>query len=220
MSDVTKPRSPEEQWRDIERMSLGAEARELEEMSEEEIDRELRAAGMDPERMERDGNALAERLMREAGVPEAVSAIEPRDGVSRVAQARPAVIELSERRRVRWPLLLVAAVIASVAAATAVTIARRDDVLPPVPKDVPQETPAPPVPSPLELAATYRQDAQDAFARGDWQACLASLDRAKAIDPAGDAFEGVQRLREAARVKEEEMKREDKKGKGKRGTGG
>jgi len=65
MSDEKRPLSPEEQWRAIALTSMGAEARELEEMTDEEVDRELRASGIDPDRLAREGNALAERLLRE-----------------------------------------------------------------------------------------------------------------------------------------------------------
>jgi len=68
MSEEKKPRTPGEQWDAVMQAAMGPEARELEEASDEEIDRELRAAGINPDRLAADGNALAARLMREAGI--------------------------------------------------------------------------------------------------------------------------------------------------------
>lgn len=225
------PGTPEQQWRAVMLTALGTEARELTDASDAEIDDELRMQGINPERLAKDGNALARRLMREAGMlegepepEEAPSAPVPIDLVSApnldadlaparandveppvaTAQLADDVIQLPVREparirppipiRARWPLLLIAAAITTVAITTGVTIALRD---PPAPTPDPLHE-GPREPSPLEVASRLRHEAEKACATYDWQACADKLDQAKALDPRGEERNNVIAMRAAA----------------------
>jgi hypothetical protein len=59
--------------------------------------------------------------------------------------------------------------------------------------------PAPPEPSPHEIAEKKRDDAEKALRAGLYGTCISLLDEAKRIDPAGDEEPRVQQLR--AKVK-------------------
>jgi hypothetical protein len=56
--------------------------------------------------------------------------------------------------------------------------------------------PAPPEPSPREIAEKKRDEAEKALGAGLYGACIRLLDEAKEIDPAGDGEPRVQALRE------------------------
>jgi hypothetical protein len=192
MTDVK--RTPEDRWRTLNEAALGPDARELEERSDEEVARNLRAKGADPERIAREGAALALRLMGEEGFlgGDAVAEGEhERDRARDRAPAAPILagpIVLSfPRRRARWPLLLVAATVGAIAIPTAVTIAYRHDPV------VPDHGP-----SPIEVAAQLRIAAEHDCDHLLWQACLDKLDEARTLDHSGDDTRDVQRMRSAA----------------------
>jgi hypothetical protein len=92
----------------------------------------------------------------------------------------------------RWPWLVVAA--AAGALAIAVAVAKPEDA----PKPVVTTDAAGPVLPPLEMAAQLRHDADADYVRHAWQACLDKLDRARTLDPKGEATLEVQRLRQGA----------------------
>lgn len=196
MSDEKRPLSPEEQWRAIALTSMGAEARELEEMTDEEVDRELRASGIDPDRLAREGNALAERLLRELTAAPANAPARDRDHDPDPVQAQPAVLPFPSRPRPRWPLLLLAAALALAAITTGAAIALRDRH--PPTRLLPGPTSTRREPPPEEVARRLRDDAEEACGRSEWQACLDGLDRARGLDPAGDTTVKAQILRATA----------------------
>jgi hypothetical protein len=210
MTEPKKEPTPEEEWAMVGQLALRAEARELAERPIEEVERGLRAGGIDPERVARDGRAFAERLMREAGMngpdrdhdhherdPDRESDPDPPDSLDddRVAHAQP-VIPFPSRLSGRWPLLFAAAAVGAVAIPTGITIALRDR---PRPLEIiHDETPVRHEPSPTELAANLRREANDACAKREWQACLDKLDDARQIDVVGDETPAVERLRASA----------------------
>jgi hypothetical protein len=120
MRDVTKPassRGPEtadEPARAIHEASFPTDARSLEDESDEDLDRELREAGLDPERIAREGSALAKRLLKEAEIAD-------------VVQAPPAMVTPeAPRRSPRWPYLFVAVAIGLVGLEIESVIVHRD----------------------------------------------------------------------------------------------
>jgi hypothetical protein len=178
MTDVK--RTPEDRWRTLNEAALGPDARELEERSDEEVARNLRAKGADPERIAREGAALALRLMGEEGFlgGDAVAEGEhERDPDRDRAPAAPILA---------GPIVL-AATVGAIAIPTAVTIAYRHDPV------VPDHGP-----SPIEVAAQLRIAAEHDCDHLLWQACLDKLDEARTLDHSGDDTRDVQRMRSAA----------------------
>ncbi len=74
-----KPETPEEQWQALVNFGRGAEERDVDEMSDDEVKAVLEAYRMDLEKVERDGQAFVEWLFKqrdeEAPVPGAVTAV-------------------------------------------------------------------------------------------------------------------------------------------------
>jgi hypothetical protein len=222
MTDDKKEVTPEELWAAAEAIALEAEARELAAESDEDIARELRADGIDPDRLVREGRELAARLLRNAaGAKNDPAAADDdrdrdaehdvphddhvrgqdQDGIHPLAgaplppvQAQPAVILFPQRPRPRWPLLLVAAAIATLSITTVATLALRDRPLVPTPDDAAPRRAAPPE----ELAVKLRIEAESDCARRAWQTCLDKLDRARDLDPRGDLDPEVTSLRTGA----------------------
>ncbi len=189
MTETKKPRTPEEQWEAVLLQAAGPEARELDEMSDEEVDAELRKSGIDPERLAKEGGA---------SVSESASAAVPVQAQPADVIAFPAVA----RRRPRWPLLLVAAALATAAISTGVVIATRDTP-PPRPIDELELPPLErPEPAPHnELAIELREKARTDYDNGALLDCLQKLDQARALDPAGEALPAIQHLRENVKAR-------------------
>jgi len=177
---MEKPLTSEQQWRAVVATSLRADADDdaIDAMSEEELDRELRAEGMDPEELAREAEVLLARL----------HAVEP--SLPHVARAEPAEPPLPARvlvarPRRRFPLDAAAAGLVA-AGVTVAVLAHRD---PPRPHHGTPET------SRLELATTLRSEASEAYARGAYRECLEKLDQAGAVDPEGESSAEVVGLR-------------------------
>ena len=73
-----KPETPEEQWQALGNFGRGAEERDIDEMSDDEVKAVLEAYALDLEKVERDGQAFVEWLFKQtdegAPVPGAVTA--------------------------------------------------------------------------------------------------------------------------------------------------
>jgi len=89
-----KKRTPEEAWKALEKIAVQDEAERVAELSDAELDAELRAEGFDPPRVRARGAAIADELMR------------------RGARTRQKV-NPPRRRRTSWTVALVAAALAA-----------------------------------------------------------------------------------------------------------
>jgi hypothetical protein len=181
---MSEPRRvpPHEAWDAVADMAIDEEARRLEGLSGEELDREVAAAGRDPAAERAKGAALAARLLAER-------AARGGQGAERAPAAGPA------RSRSTRPIWLLAA-----ALALAVLLALEGGTIvawmegPPAPSIGPTPEREPP---PTVVAARARAEAQDACQKGLWGLCASKLDEAKAIDPAGEALPDTRALRSA-----------------------
>jgi hypothetical protein len=166
--------APHEAWDALEKMALHDEAKRVAALSDEELDRELGAEGIDAHALRARGEALAAKLeaKRTAAMPK----------LDRKAPSG---------RRKRWVTLLAAATLSAVAAAvaipTAVMIARGELW----PNDASVSS------SDRENAALLRRDALHACDEKQWLECRHGLDAAKALDPKGDESPDVQEARRA-----------------------
>jgi hypothetical protein len=112
--------------------------------------------------------------------------------------------KLSERRRrPRTALVLLAAATTAAAAGGLAYSLLHQAPAPPQPSPQPPPTPAPsvtesPVVPDLVAAADWRKKAVAACNGAQWADCLADLDRARALDPAGDDAPFVKSTREKA----------------------
>ncbi len=84
----------------------------------------------------------------------------------------------------------------------------RDPSLPPTPTADPTEAPPPVAPRVAE-GREARKKALEACSKGEHQRCLDGLDRAKELDPAGDAAPDVQGARESAKKALEQTPQEE-----------
>jgi len=113
-------------------------------------------------------------------------------------QVRQRVVRLRKHLRTRWAREVAALAALGVVVTIAVVIwTRRREPVTPIAHD-PSAVPLPIAPVPEDLAARERALALDACARGAFRACVDGLDRAAALDPAGDRADAVQRARAAA----------------------
>jgi len=228
-----KPETPLEQWEAVAAFARGAAPASVDDRTDAEIAAELRARGVDPERIGENTRAFVEQMLAEeeaeearAEVPVASPSGPAHDPVVTAApDSRPVVVEAQAavpeeparvipigRRgpRARWTVvLLAAAVVLALGAGAAVGIAVRDrsprTPLGPDPL-VPRRREDPMIA--LQLAARLRDEARDECTRQEWATCQAKLDDARALDPAGDRDPDVQayRARAAAGLKEEERR--------------
>jgi hypothetical protein len=169
---------PDEAWKAVEKTTLSEEAKRVAALSDAALDRELEKAGVDPKGVRARGAALAERLMAqraEKTETERKAAVEAQERAQAAAQA-PAEPSLWAQWRAR-----VGASVAVAAAAVAAIVASTQ--------------PATQSVAPQDDAAVLREDAFGACAETQWARCAQLLDRAKAIDPAGESAERVQRAR-------------------------
>ncbi len=107
------------------------------------------------------------------------------------ARVRQRVSRMRRHYRSRWAAQL-AAVAAISAIALAIWAIWRGRATP-GPEDIAQEK------TPLERGKEIRRDALEHCDKAEWTPCIEGLDRAKALDPAGDTAERVQRARDAAK---------------------
>ncbi len=170
---MTEPRkrSPAAVWRALEKAGDDAELERINAMTGDELDAELRAAGLDPAEAAKIGADVLGPVPASSngGVASEVPA---RTGV---AEAKGAVREAPRRRRrVYW--------IAGFAAAAVVigVLVTRPSGGPPVGTGHP-DTAA------LKEAADLRERAFGACDQGYWAACEDALNAARSLDPAGEA---------------------------------
>jgi len=162
-------RTDAEVWQALEKVA--AEVRELERidaLSEDELDRELRAAGIDPAEAAKLGQDLRVRAPPQA---------------SRMSPPAPAPRERSSRtpRKVQW--VAWGAVAAAAALVVAVLAKKPEDAASAPPDDHGAGSDALPK---HDAAAKLRDDAFGACALGLWGACEEKLNAARALDPAGE----------------------------------
>ncbi len=164
----------------------------------EERHARMRAEGLEPARAQ----AVVSEALAKRGVasPPAPPAPVVDLANARAQRARPA--------RPAWTLLLIAAAVALVAlGGGAAIVASRGPAPPPTPTLLPPPPPtAPPGPTPEEVAARQRAQAESLralavadCAGGHWSACDEHLEDATKLDPAGDEARLVKRLRGEAR---------------------
>jgi hypothetical protein len=178
---------PHEAWDAVANMAIDDEARRLEGLSQEELDREVAATGRDPAAERTKGAALAARLLAEraARAGEGAGARAPADG--------PAVSRGPRSARRIW-LLAAALALAVLLAFESSTIVAWLEGPTPAPTIGPTPEREPP---PTQVAARARDEARDACQKEQWGLCARKLDEAKALDPAGETQPGVQALRSA-----------------------
>ncbi len=188
---MTKP-TPQQVWQGLLDEAFEAEFASLEAMTDAQIEAELAGAGFDVA----EERAKAERFLDDltAAQPAPVQAVAP----------GPPVELAPRRRRPRTTLFLLAAA-TTAAAAGGLAYSALHHPTPPSPSPEPSpapspSAPAPPPPSPeLVAAAELRQKAIAACDAEQWTTCLADLDQARALDPAGDDAPDVKAMREQAR---------------------
>jgi hypothetical protein len=190
MSTPRKPKSPVT-WKTIERVADKAERARLEALSEEDIDRELREAGIDPE----EAVKVVER---------AIDASEGKQVPAPPAAARPRVIEGGAAKTPGSAKTVKAwggsyGWIAAVAAAAVVLLVLVRGQLGGVSHGAPDMDSGSLVrePTAVERAAMRREEAYAACRTRAWTECQAKLDEARRLDPAGEEDPRVQVARHA-----------------------
>jgi hypothetical protein len=188
-----RKRTNVELWAAIEKLSDEAELARINALDDPELDRELRAAGIDPDkaaafvhkaiaRTDAAADANAQAGPKAASVPSG-----PAPAPAHAAPSAP------PPRRIGWVPYVAAAAVAMLVA-TALT--RPDaNTGSPAPDssatdDATQRKPA----------AQLRAQAFEACAQTQWRRCAVLLDEARLIDPAGEADPRVVRWREAIRA--------------------
>jgi hypothetical protein len=169
-------RTDAEVWEALEKIT--AEVGELERidaLSDDELDRELRAAGIEPEEAANLGQDIANlgqdilvRVPPQAPGPPAQDPRAPKQA------ARPP-------RKVHW--VAWAAVAAVAVLVVGVLATRPENVASPRPDDSASDAG---LATKLQAAAKLRDDAFDSCAHGVWAVCEHRLDAARALDPAGE----------------------------------
>ncbi len=165
------------------------EAERILALSDEELDGELREAGLDPKAVRDEGRRLAEHASRATG-----------EGLAGGEAWVSGVVPLAPRRSLsaRWTAVLAAAVVvlaasgALLAPTILATLAKRNEKPIRIAPDV--SASASSDPSPREI----REHAFAACASRRWTVCLDLLDMARGVDPAGDADERVNAARQEA----------------------
>lgn len=174
---MTEPRkrTDAEVWQALEKVA--AELKDLERidaLSDEELDRELRAAGIDPDEAMELGPAFLVRPPRRApGTP-------PQARTGRRQAARSA-------RKVQW--VAWAALAAAVVLVVGWLASRPDNVASPRPDDRTPVTDG--LATKPQAAAKLRDEAFGACAAGLRGACEEKLNAARALDPAGEQYAKV-----------------------------
>jgi hypothetical protein len=168
-----KKRTRDEAWDALEKMDVDDEVDRVLALNREELDRELAAGGLDPQRVRERGRALAERLEKEpAGV--ATGNGKTNGGAVRAKKV--------SRMRAPW------AVIATAAAGGLSFLVQNGEPL--VAKAPPHED--------LAAAESLRKKATNECGASQWAACVAHLNEARTLDPAGDEDARVREMRRVA----------------------
>jgi hypothetical protein len=182
---MPKP-TPEEVLRAIEDSELDEESDRIAKMTPEEIRRDLQDAGFDLAEVHAKADALHERMQR-GSIEARVKELE--------TEGRKRSLRPGKRRR---PIVLWVAAAATVAVGgggVIYAVVRGTPQAPSTPPEVPTTT-APPVD--LVAAAELRRKGYAACDAQLWRECLARLDEAKRVDPAGDTAPDVLVARQKA----------------------
>jgi hypothetical protein len=189
MEDKPGKPDPVRTWRAVEKMIEEDEIERIAAMSPDEVERELKAIGYDPARAPSVEELLA-RATRTASERQAAAAAVPQ-------KAPTSIIRMKTRARHGRPVWLFAAAVACLVAFGIVAAERQQVVAwlrPPPAPIAPDDTRPPPVP-PAEQAAKLRDEALIDFIVGQHADSEQKLDRARALDPAGESEPRVQQLR-------------------------
>lgn len=187
---MTKP-TPQQVWQQLLDEAGDDAIEAVLALTPEQVEAELAGAGFDVA----EERAKAERFLEDlaAGGQTAAQAVEA------VAPGPPAPLA-ARRRRPRTALVLLAAATTAAAAGGLVYSVLHPHPNPPAPSPEPSPSPVPaPTAVPdLVAASDLRQKAFAACEARRWSDCLADLDRARALDPAGDDAPDVRSTREKA----------------------
>ncbi len=175
---------PDEAWNALERMVLEDEAERVGKLSDAELDRELAAKGIDPAAADAQADALLARLEARKAAPAGGSVVALPPKRSPPARAPSNVVRL-----LPW--------MAAAALAAAILFFLAQPRTPGEPIARGTSSPSAP-PTPLQLAATLRDQAIIACDEGRWVDCRDRLLQASRLDPAGDAEPRIAALRERA----------------------
>jgi hypothetical protein len=185
-------RTPAEIWKDLEK-----EAREDEEieqmasLSDAALDEELAAGGFDVEKERAEARAVVAELERSVVARRAKQL----EAGARVRSLRP-----PSRRRPLAFWMAAAAVAATAAGGLVYALTHPGGAPPAPPVPTPSSAPAPEPPSQRLIAASELRTR--AFAECEaqrWEECVARLDDASRLDPAGDTAPEVETARTKAR---------------------
>jgi hypothetical protein len=170
---------PARGWLYVEKLLALDETERLEKLSDADFEEEMRAKGIDPARVPSAADLLARATER----------AKKRE----VSGRPPAPVVALRSRRVRpvWWIaatlaLLILAVLATQSAAI-IALFKGDSIRP--------DDWRPPRPPPHEVAEKMRDEAMGACGRRLWGLCEQKLDDARAIDPAGESEERVEKAR-------------------------
>jgi hypothetical protein len=216
-------RTPENIWRQIVDEAGEDEIERAANVSVEEAERELAAAGFDVAAERAKAGAFLDRLEsggpgeRETETPDEDDRASqsgeqlrvPAQAVAAVEQVAPLSSIAPGRRRRRRPVVLWVAAAATVTVGAAALVTALQPAPEPHAPPAPTASPSTPGPSPsvvpsptaapdLIAAADLRGRAAAACEAAQWSACLARLDQARALDPAGDGAPSVQAIRAQA----------------------
>ena len=181
MSTPEKPHDPARGWMFVEKL-LAEEAEEeverVAKLTDEALDAEIRERGGDPERVPTAEHYLAKAKAR-AATTAAPAPATPAPATPAPA-THPGAPVVRIRRRWRTALIVLAAAFAGAFVIVYVATAPPPVAAPPTPK---------------EEAEGEREIAVASCAEKDWRACKKYLDRAAALDPAGESEPRVQKAR-------------------------
>jgi hypothetical protein len=193
---MTQPRKlrPDQVWDAVMKMVDEDEAKRLQGMTDEEIDREARAEGLDPGADRARGEALAARFGRTSDkVPVSREVRSPR-GES--APSAPLPTAPRAPRRVPYATWAIAAVLGGLV--LTLLVERREVMawLDGEPAKIEPDRWGPPrEPTPREHAEALRKEAETSCQLELWGRCSTKLDEAMKLDPAGESQPRVQALR-------------------------
>jgi hypothetical protein len=191
----SKP-TPGEIWKQIvEDARDDEEIEQLAAMSGEELDKELADAGFDVDEVRADAMAVREKLERSVAERRA----KEMEAQARVRSLRPQP-NRPQSRRVPGMVWFVAATVGAAAAGGLVyALTHPGGAERPTPPVLPSTAPSPePAPADLVAASDLRRRAFGDCASQRWTECLAGLDGARKLDPAGDRSAEVQMTRQQA----------------------
>jgi hypothetical protein len=168
-------------WLFIEKLLLEEDLARLDKTTDEEVHRQMRAAGIEPEH-----TPTADELIEHA--------------LERAGKRKVVAPPLRPRRR-EWVVWLVAATIGAVAL---VLVVEKKEVVAwfhrePVEIGPDPDAKKPRPPTPQERAATLRDEAFGSCSEALWAECGRKLDEAKQLDPAGESDLRVQGSRKAVK---------------------